>query len=232
MQFDIDAYMRRIAAKVIANPEGMLVLDSTVFYPAGGGQPGDTGVIELADGRRIHIIDTRRAPGSPGMILHVPQEPIALPPGVDVVAEIDWDRRYRHMRMHTCLHLLCAVVDAPVTGCAIGADRGRLDFDLPEPTIDRDAITARLADLIARNVPVSRRKIMAEELQGAPGYVRSQSVAPPVFDDRIQIVEIAGVDVQACGGTHVSQTGEVGAVRCTKIEKKSRHNRRVVIEFE
>lgn len=231
MQFDNDAYVRRISTKAIANPDGMLVLDNTVFYPSGGGQPGDTGVIELADGRRIHIIDTKRAPENPNVILHVPQEPIALSSGIDVIAEIDWDRRYRHMRMHTCLHLLCAVIDAPVTGCAIGAERGRLDFDLPEPTIDKETITARLSDLIARNVYVSTRQIMNKELQELPEYVRSRSVAPPVFDGWIRIVEIAGVDVQACGGTHVSQTGEIGSVCCTKIEKKSRHNRRVVIEF-
>lgn len=232
MTCDADAYAQRLSTQVISCLDGGLVLEDTVFYPEGGGQPGDTGVIHLIDGRQIRIVDTRRAAGQPDLIVHLPAEPVTLACGVEVTAEIDWDRRYRHMRMHTCLHLLCAVVNAPVTGCSIGASRGRLDFDLPEPTIDKDAITARLQELVALDLPVSTRAILAEELQRMPEYVRSRSVAPPVVDGRVRVVDIAGVDIQACGGTHVARTGEIGAVRCTKIEKKSRHNRRVIIEFE
>ncbi|THF63519.1 alanyl-tRNA editing protein [Pseudothauera rhizosphaerae] len=231
MQYETDAYARRIVAKAVANPEGMVVLDDTVFYPVGGGQPGDTGVLELADGRRIRIVDSRRAPWDPRMILHVPEAPVDIEMGADVIAEIDWQRRHLHMRMHTCLHLLCAVVDAPVTGCSIGTDRGRLDFDLPEPTIDRDGVTERLTQLIGRCIPVTTRTVIAEELHSVPELVRSRSVVPPMYDGQVRVVDIVGVDLQACGGTHVAHTGEIGVVRCAKIEKKSRHNRRVVIEF-
>ncbi len=232
MRYETDGYLRRIAAKVIATSEGAIALDDTVFYPAGGGQPGDTGMLEFADGRHIRIVDTRRASWDPRVILHVPEFPVDITAGADVVAEIDWDRRHLHMRMHTCLHLLCAVVDAPVTSCSIGADKGRLDFDLPEPTLDRDEVTERLANLIARRIPVTTRTVTAEELRGLPKLVRSRSVAPPVFDGRVRVVDIAGVDMQACGGTHVADTGEIGTVRCVKIEKKSQHNRRVVVEFD
>lgn len=232
MRYETDAYAQQVTTKVTGTAEGMLVLDDTVFYPTGGGQPGDIGTLELADGRCIRIIDTVRAPWDSRVILHVPEAPVNVETGADVLARIDWDRRHRHMRMHTCLHLLCAVVDAPVTGCSIGAERGRLDFDLPEPTVDRDGLTGRLAELIARCVPVNTRQVTADELRSVPELVRSVSVAPPVFDGHVRVVDIDGIDLQACGGTHVAHTGEIGAVRCTKIEKKSRHNRRIVIEFE
>ena len=231
MRYEKDAYAKSISTTVTSNPGGMITLDDTVFYPAGGGQPGDTGVLELADGRRIRIVDTRRAHWDPQQILHVPEAPVDVETGTDVIAEIDWQRRHMHMRMHTCLHLLCAVVDAPVTGCSIGADRGRLDFDLPEPTFNRDGVTERLTQLIGRCIPVTTRMVTAEELHSMPALVRSRSVAPPVFDGQVRVVDIVGVDLQACGGTHVAHTGEIDVVRCAKIEKKSRHNRRVVIEF-
>ncbi|MDD4887088.1 MAG: alanyl-tRNA editing protein [Thiomonas sp.] len=232
MRYETDSYLRRISAKVIATSEGMIVLNDSVFYPAGGGQPGDTGMLGFADGRQIRIVDTHRALWDPRVILHVPETPVDIWAGADVVAEIDWDRRYLHMRMHTCLHLFCAVVDAPVTGCSIGGDKGRLDFDLPDPTLDRDEITEQLANLTARRTPVTTRTVTAEDLRGIPELVRSRSAAPLVFDGRVRVVDIAGVDMQACGGTHVANTGEIGAVQCVKIEKKSRHNRRVVVEFD
>lgn len=226
-----DAYLQSCTATVIGIDPGGIRLDRTVFYAMGGGQPGDSGLLRRGDGRAIPIVDTRK--DETGEIVHVPAEGVDLPAeGETVTATIDWDRRYRHMRMHTCLHLLCAVVDAPVTGGSLGADRGRLDFDVPEPILDKASLTAKLNRLIDENHAVRPRWITDGELDAQPELVKTLSVKPPRGSGRVRLLEIEGVDLQPCGGTHVRATGEIGPVRVAKIEKKSRLNRRVSVVFD
>jgi len=225
-----DPYLRHCEARVMGVDDG-IILDRTVFYAMGGGQPGDTGRLRRTDGSEVMIVDTLK--GEDEAIRHIPAP--GAPPltvGETVSAEIDWARRHRHMRMHTCLHLLCAVVKAGVTGGAIGADKGRLDFDLQESTLDKQALTEVLRALIQADHPVRERWISDAELDAQPELVRTLSVQPPRGGGQIRLLEIQGVDLQPCGGTHVARTGEIGAVRVSKIEKKSRHNRRVVVSFE
>jgi misacylated tRNA(Ala) deacylase len=226
-----DAYLTECEATVGAIDEHGIQLDRTVFYPMGGGQPGDTGRLPTADGREIAIVDTRKGTAA-GEILHrCAESAVALQPGDRVIAAIDWDRRHRHMRIHTCLHLLSAVVPAGVTGGAIHADYGRLDFDLPDQLLDKDAINVGLAKLVGEAHAVAPRWISEEELNDRPELVKTMSVKPPQGAGRVRLLEIPGVDLQACGGTHVRNTCEIGRIVVTKIEKKSTHNRRVVIAF-
>jgi misacylated tRNA(Ala) deacylase len=225
--FREDSYLKTCAATVAASgPEGV-VLDATVFYPMGGGQPGDTGALVLADGTRLAVVDTRK--GEAG-ILHIlaPDAP-APAPGAAVTAAIDWDRRHRHMRMHTCLHLLCAAIPAGVTGGQIGAERSRLDFDPGEVVFDKAKIEAELNRLIAEDHPVAPRWIDEAELDAQPELVRTMSVKPPRGSGKIRLLDVAGVDLQPCGGTHVARTGEIGPVTVEKIESKGKRNRRVVV---
>jgi len=230
--FREDAYARECHAVVVAAGEQGIGLDRTVFYPLGGGQPGDRGVLVLADGSTVEIVDTRKSE-QPGHILHLP----AAPPDRDltgqrVVARIDWDRRHRMMRVHTLLHLLGAVVGAGVTGGSIRDDgTGRLDFDLPDPTLDKAAIDAALNRLVVEDHPVAPRWVDEAELDASPELVRTMSVAPPRGQGRVRLLEIQGVDLQACGGTHVARTGEIGPVQVGKIEKKGKHNRRVNVRL-
>ena len=229
--FEDDAYARTCDAVVISAGAEGIRLDRTVFYAMGGGQPGDTGVLRLEDGAEAAIVDARRGE-SPGDVVHVPAEGAALPAaGAKVTAEIDWQRRHRLMRIHTCLHLLCAVVDGPVTGGQISDGKGRLDFDIPELTLDKAEITAALNRLIEENHAVRPRWITEDELAAEPELVKTMSVRPPMGQGRVRLLEIEGVDLQACGGTHVAATGEIGRVEVRKIENKGRHNRRVVIAF-
>jgi misacylated tRNA(Ala) deacylase len=219
-------------ARVSALDERGIRLDRTVFYPHGGGQAGDSGVLRLADGREIAIVDTRKG-ALPGEIVHVPASGAdisALVPGQTVVACIDWARRHRHMRFHTATHLLCALIPHPVDGCSITAEYARLDFHMIEP-LDKEAITRGLAQLVVEAHPVHHRWITEEELDANPGLVRSMSVQPPRGLGRVRVMEIAGVDLQPCGGTHVANTAEIGRVIVTKIEKKSAKTRRVVLGF-
>lgn len=226
-----DARAQSCEAQVMEAGEGGIVLDRTVFYPLGGGQPGDTGVLATADGREIAIADTRKGASS-GAVLHVPAAQAGwLRPGDRVTATIDWERRHRLMRMHTCLHLLSAVVPAGVTGGSVRVDSGRLDFDLPERPLDRADIETRLNELIAGNHPVVPRWISSEELADRPELVKTMSVKPPVGAGRVRLLEIAGIDLQACGGTHVANTGEIGRISVVKVENKGTHNRRVTVAF-
>lgn len=209
-------------------------LDRTVFYPQGGGQAGDRGELVFGDGRVLAVADTRKGE-APGEILHVPapgQEALLaeLVPGMRVQARIDAERRRRHMRFHTTTHLLCALVPHAVNGCSITADYARLDFHTAEP-LDKEALNAGLARLVAAAHPVRHRWISEAELDANPGLVRSMSVQPPRGQGRIRVLEIEGVDLQPCGGTHVANTAEIGAVVVTKIEKKSAMTRRVVLGF-
>jgi misacylated tRNA(Ala) deacylase len=229
--YEEDAYRTECEAVVLAADEAGVVLDRTVFYAMGGGQPGDTGVLRWGDGNELVIADTRKGEGDD--IVHVPAAGAALPPpGTRVQAVIDWDRRYRHMRMHTCLHLLCAVVGAPVTGGNLTAEKGRLDFDLPESTVDKATLTEALNALIARDTGTAVQWITDQELDARPELVKTLSVAPPRGAGRVRLLSIPDVDLQPCGGTHVARTGEIGRVRVTKIEKKSRLNRRIAVALE
>ena len=229
--FRDDAYARSCTARVIGADERGIGLDRTVFYPNGGGQPGDSGSIRLDDGRVIAIVDALKGDG-PEDVIHIPAEGLALPAvGTPVTAEIDWTRRHRLMRMHTCLHLLCAVVTGDVTGGQVGDGKGRLDFNLPDTQLDKAAITAALNRLIQEDHPVRPRWISDDELAAQPELVRTMSVKPPTGQGRVRLLDIEGVDLQPCGGTHVSRTGEIGPVEVTKIENKGKQNRRVNLAF-
>jgi len=230
--FRADAYARSCEAHVTRVDDAGIRLDRTVFYPMGGGQPGDTGTLRLDDGGAIRIADTRKDPES-GDLLHLPES--LVPAGIEgraVVAEIDWDRRYRLMRMHTCLHVLCSVIEGGVTGGAIRDGSARLDFDLPDTLLDKEQVTAELNRIVDEDHPVRTRWITDRELESQPDLVRTMSVKPPTGQGRVRVLEIEGVDLQPCGGTHVAATGEIGRVRVKKIEKKGKHNRRVNVVFD
>lgn len=221
--FRQDSYLSECEARVVALEEGALVLDQTVFYPTGGGQPGDTGRIQWQGGS-ADVIDTRYA--DQGAIKHIIAEGSALPQVGDTVrAEIDWPRRYRHMRMHTAMHLLGSMLPYGVTGGNISAEKSRLDFDMQD-TVDKEAVGCELTRLVEENHHVSCRWITDEELEAQPELVRTLSVQPPKGAGTVRLLEIEGVDLQPCGGTHLKATGEVGKVRLGKVEKKGRHNRR------
>jgi misacylated tRNA(Ala) deacylase len=232
--FREDATLAECEARITAIDAHGVQLDRTVFYPQGGGQAGDRGALRLADGRALRVVDTRKGE-QPGEIVHVPaaeQEALlaTLAVGQAVTAAIDVARRERHRRFHTATHLLCALVPHPVNGCSITADYARLDFHMTEP-LDKETLTAGIARLVGEAHPVGHRWISEAELDANPGLVRSMSVQPPRGLGRIRVLEIDGVDLQPCGGTHVANTAEVGRVVVTKIEKKSAQTRRVVLGF-
>jgi misacylated tRNA(Ala) deacylase len=227
--FREDSYLRNCDAAVVAIDGNSLTLDRTVFYPLGGGQPGDTGTLSW-DGGSAAIVDTRY--GEDGSISHYLEEGAAIPSVGDTVhVELDWDRRYRHMRMHTAMHLLGTVLHYGVTGGNISAEKSRLDFDMEE-SVDKDAVGAALQKLVSENHAVSCRWISEEELDSQPELVRTMSVRPPRGKGSIRLLEIEGVDLQPCGGTHLKSTAEVGAVRIGKVENKGKHNRRVNIHLD
>jgi len=229
--FRDDGYLRSCSARVTQADAGGIMLDRTVFYPMAGGQPGDTGVLRLSSGQSIAIVDTVKGP-LPDEVIHVLETRSTLPePGAELVAEIDWERRHRLMRMHTCLHLLCSIVPGAVTGGQVSDGRGRLDFDVPGSSLDKEAIASRLNTLIAEGRPVGPRWITDGELAAQPELVRTMSVKPPSGMGRVRLMEISGVDLQPCGGTHVSNTAEIGPVAVTKIENKGKQNRRVILAF-
>ncbi len=228
-----DAYLRETPATLTAVDARGVVLDRTVFYPRGGGQAGDSGWLELEAGARILVSESIKGEGAE--VVHVPaagQEAslAGLRPGARLTARIDWERRHRHMRFHTATHLLCAIVPHQTNGCSITADYARLDFDMTEP-LDREQLERELARLVAGEHAVSTVWITDEELDAQPELVRTMSVSPPRGVGRIRLLKIDGVDLQPCGGTHVANTREIGAIRVAKIEKKSARSRRVVIEF-
>ena len=231
--FRDDATLLQCTATVLAVDDAGIVLDRTVFYPLGGGQAGDAGLLQADDGRSVAIVDTRKHKERPGTIAHVPAPGADLSwlqPGQRVTAQIDAARRQAHARFHTATHLLCALVPHPVDGCSITAGYARLDFHMSEP-LDKDTLTAGIARLVAEAHPVRHRWISEAELDANPGLVRSMSVQPPRGLGRVRVLEIEGVDLQPCGGTHVANTAEIGPVIVTKIEKKSAMTRRVVLGF-
>jgi misacylated tRNA(Ala) deacylase len=246
--FRADAYLRTCEARIVRIEEAGIVLDRTVFYPLGGGQAGDSGVLALADGRELVIADTRKAKNEEGQptdeFVHVPAPEqaallAALKPGDTVTARIDWERRHRLMRFHTATHLLCHLVPQPVNGCSITPEYARLDFHMTDP-LDKDALTAGLRQLVEAAHPLTVGSITDEELDANPGLVKSMSVQPPRGLGMVRTIRIGGIggigaeeavqiDLQPCGGTHVANTSEIGAVVVTKIEKKSANSRRVVL---
>jgi misacylated tRNA(Ala) deacylase len=227
--FRKDSYRKECDAEVTALEDRAVAVDRTVFYPLGGGQPGDTGFMSWPSGE-ARIVDTRY--GESGEILHFVAAESPLPPvGETVHLALDWERRYRHMRMHTAMHLLGAVLKYGVTGGNISADKSRLDFDM-EDTIDKDAVGEALQALIAADHPVSCRWISEAELDANPELVRTMSVQPPRGKGEVRLLEIQGVDLQPCGGTHLRSTAEVGRIRIGKVEKKGRRNRRVNIHLD
>lgn len=226
------AYLKRTEAVVTAVDEQGIQLDRTLFYPAGGGQPGDTGRLLRQNGSEIRVVDTRNDRES-GALLHIPAPDAPLPEiGEKLTLEIDWERRYRLMRMHSCMHLLCAVVPAGVTGGSVRDDgSARLDFDLPEPP-DKAAIQEHLNQLIREDHPMQIQWITDQELEEQPELVRTLSVSPPRGTGRVRLIRFGEVDLQPCGGTHVASTGEIGPVRIRKIEKKGKRNRRITVVFD
>ncbi|AMO23492.1 alanyl-tRNA editing protein [Ramlibacter solisilvae] len=240
--FRQDAYLKECSATIASVGEQGIVLDRTVFYPVGGGQAGDSGVLVLADGRQLAVADTRKCKDAEGRatadIAHLPapgqDELVAeLKPGDAVTARVDWARRHRHMRFHTATHLLCHLVPQLVNGCSITAEYARLDFNMTDP-LDKDALTQGIARLVAAGHPVQIGAISDAELDANPALVKSMSVQPPRGTGQVRTIRIGQgeqIDFQPCGGTHVANTAEIGAVVVTRIEKKSATTRRVVLGF-
>lgn len=227
--FSDDAYLKKCQATVITSSEEGFQLDQTVFYGRGGGQPGDTGFFTLSDGTKIEIVDTVRSECGKNLI-HVPASRQVIPaPGSNVTATIEWARRYQLMRMHSCLHLLSAVIDGMVTGGQVGLETSRLDFDVPTTNLDKLEITDALNKLIEADHQIIPRWVPGDELVRNPALVKTMSVKPPEDADRVRLIDIDGTDLQACGGTHVTHTGEIGRAEITKIKNKGRHNRRVTV---
>ncbi len=227
--FRADAYLKETTALVLSVDVRGIVLDRTVFYPQGGGQAGDQGALVLGDGQSVPIVnavyDADRK-----TILHVPEGGVAaLRPGAEIVARIDWERRFKRMRAHTALHLLSVVLPFPVTGGSVGDAEGRLDFDSGETALDKAEVKRRLNELIALDARVSQRWISDAELAANPALVKTMSVKPPTGTGRVRLAAIENLDLQPCGGTHVARTGEIGRAAVTQIEKKGRINRRVRI---
>jgi misacylated tRNA(Ala) deacylase len=232
--FREDAYLRECQAVVTRVDETCVELSHTVFYPAGGGQVGDSGTLVLADGRELRISDTRKAQGTDEVTHLVDTGTLVGSPavlGMQVKASIDWPRRYRLMRLHTCMHLLCAVVPAPVTGGSISAERAHLDFDIEMEKLRKEEIEARLNALITASHVVEPRWISDAELDARPELVRTMSVKPPMGAGRVRLLDIAGIDLQPCGGTHVRNTAEIGQVRVIRIRSEGKRNKRVAVGF-
>jgi misacylated tRNA(Ala) deacylase len=227
--FRDDSYRAETEALVLASEPRGIALDRTVFYPRGGGQGGDRGVLALDDGTAVPIVDTVYD-ADRATILHGPAEGAALPrPGARAVARIDWELRFKRMRAHTALHLLSVVAPYPVTGGSVGDAEGRLDFDSGEAALDKAEVERRLNELIALDRPVTHRWIADEELEANPGLIKTMSVKPPMGTGHVRLIAIEGLDLQPCGGTHVQRTGEIGRATVTGIEKKGKINRRVRI---
>lgn len=229
--FRDDAYQQSCQARVLAAADHRVELDRTVFYPAGGGQPGDTGVVRLADGRELRVIDTRKGEGADSVV-HLLDPAGPMPAiGEDLEAVLDWARRYAHMRIHTCLHVLSCVVVAPVTGGNIAADKGRLDFDIDMSLLDAQRIETGVNELIARAVDTETVWITDEQLDAQPDLVKTMSVQPPRGAGRVRLLQISGIDLQPCGGTHVRNIGEIGRIKVLRIRSEGRRNKRVEIGF-
>ncbi len=229
--FQKDSYLTELDATITAVDEGVIELDRTIFYPLGGGQPGDSGWLEAAGGQRFAITDTRKG-SETNSILHFTAAPDGeFKPGQSVRIGIDWERRYRHMRMHSAMHLLGSLIPVPVTGGSVGAEKSRLDFDVGDHILDKEALTEKMNLLVAQGHDVVLESITDDELSAKPELVRTMSVQPPRGVGDIRMVRVMDVDFQPCGGTHIRNTSEIGTVKISKIENKGRQNRRVHIVF-
>jgi misacylated tRNA(Ala) deacylase len=223
--FREDPYLKACEATVLAVHENTVELDRTLFYPLGGGQAGDTGRIGSC-----RVMDTRKG-ATPDSVLHLVEPGAAPAVGSKVPIELDWERRHRLMRLHTALHLLGAVVKAPVTGGRIAEDKAHLDFDIEMEKLVKDEIEARVNELVKAAVQTKAVWITDAELDARPDLVRTMSVAPPRGEGRVRLLEIPGIDLQACGGTHVANTGEIGALKVVRIRSEGKRNKRVTLEF-
>ena len=229
--FRENSYLKTCHATVVAVTEQGIIFDQTIFYPLGGGQPGDTGVITRDNGEKIKVIDTRKSKEHPQAIVHwVAPDSSHLSEGEKVELTIDWDNRYRYMRMHTCLHLFCSLIPYPVTGGNISLQKGRLDFDMPDSP-DKAELTARLNQLIEKNIDVATRWISDEEMTANMELVKTMSVKPPIGFGKVRLVDVPGVDLQPCGGTHIKNTQEIGKVDVIKVENKGKQNRRIILQL-
>ena len=229
--FRYDAYAKSCEATVVSVDEAGIELNRSIFYYESGGQPGDTGTLAMVDGQTVEIADTRMDRET-GRHLHIPAigTPM-LAPGDTVMATIDWERRHRLMRMHTLLHLICATVDAEITGCQIGLEKSRIDLNT-DGKPDKEAIQAKLDELLAKDLPTAAQWITEEELAAQPELVRTMSVSPPTGVGKVRLMAVEGVDLQPCGGTHVASICEIGRVRVGKIENKGKQNRRINVHLE
>ena len=228
--FRSDSYLSSIEATVVAVLEEGLILDKTVFYPEGGGQPGDTGRIA----NNIFEADVTNTIKSTDGILHLIDNKLGpISEGDNVTIDIDWERRYALMRMHTALHILCSVVDGAVTGGSVGTQKSRLDFDIPGERPDKESLTQQLMEIVDRNYPVMSSWISDQELQRNPGLIRTMSVKPPTGTGQVRMIRIGDdIDFQPCGGTHVKSTGEIGKIKISKIENKGKQNRRINLTWD
>lgn len=227
--FRDDAYLKSASARVTAVTERGIELNRTIFYPLGGGQPGDTGALVRANGERIVIADTRKGV-TPDSVVHIPAPGMPLPEAGEAIGlELDWDRRYALMRLHTALHVMSCVVIAPVTGGNISPDKGRLDFDIDMSLLDAEKIQRETCALIARAIDTETVWITDEELDARPELIKTMSVQPPRGAGRVRLLKIPGIDLQPCGGTHVKNIAEIGGVRVLKIRSEGKHNKRVEI---
>lgn len=230
--FREDAYLKTATARVVAVHEGGIELDRTIFYPTGGGQAGDTGFLARASGERIAIAGTRKG-DAPDCVLHLPAPAMPQPePGEALALEIDWPRRYALMRLHTALHVMSCVVVAPVTGGNIAPDKARLDFDIDMSLLNADRIERETNALIARGVQTETVWISDAELDARPELVKTMSVQPPRGAGRVRLLSIPGIDLQPCGGTHVRNIAEIGAIRVLRIRSEGKRNRRVEIALQ
>ena len=227
-----DSYLAELQATIVAVTDNIIELDRTIFYPTGGGQPGDTGWMETSSGKRLIVSDTRKGQ-TPGTILHhLASEDHDLQPGDVVKTGIDWQRRYSHMRMHTSMHLLGSLIPVPVTGGSVGAERSRLDFDLGDHKLDKEELTRQMNELIEAAHDIVFESITEDELNAKPELVRTMSVQPPRGVGDIRMVRVKDVDFQPCGGTHINNTSEIGSMRVSKIENKGKRNRRIHLVFD
>jgi misacylated tRNA(Ala) deacylase len=231
--FRQDSYLRSTPAIVTAVTEnGGIVVDRTVLYAASGGQPGDMGELVLENGSIVSIVDTIHPGGDKTQIVHVSgagAAPVRV--GEQVVMQVDWERRYRLMRMHTALHLLSVALPFPVTGGSVGESKGRLDFSMPEVPGGLEALQARLNSMVAEAHPVTEEWITDEQMQANPDLIKTMNVKPPIGQGRVRLIRIGSVDLQPCGGTHVRNTSEIGSLALGKIENKGKQNRRVNLLF-
>jgi len=225
--FRQDAYLKQADATVTAVEDRGVRLDRSIFYPTGGGQPGDSGVLRW-DGGEAKVADTVKADGNDVLLVLAPDAPKPAV-GTQVRCELDWERRYKHMRMHTALHVMSAVIKGNVTGGQVNADKSRLDFNLEGEVPTKEWVTEEINKILANDHPVVPQWVTDEELTSRPELVKTMSVRPPMGQGRVRLLSIEGVDLQACGGTHVARTAEIGRVECIKVENKGKMNRRFII---